>query len=133
MKILIYKNTQDSDLVIGQKVCYKDTNGVYAKLGTITDIYQDFGITHYILNTSFGSYLASELKLIEEVEHNKETNEFNVTIGRYSLRQTIVRGEKYNECTFNTGEYVKLINKHSQECNHLFLALHNYKVENNIY
>lgn len=133
MKILIYKNTQDMDLVIGQKVCYKDTYGAYTKIGTITDTYQDFGITHYILNTSFGGYLASELKLIEEIEHNKETNEFNVSIGRYCLQQTNENGFIHNSAYLKFENYVKLIDSHSQEVSPLFIALHNYKVGNNIY
>ena len=65
MTILINKQTTDSDLSVGMKVCYKDLNGIYSKLGVITDILTDkFGNQNYLINTSFGAYTANELKLI---------------------------------------------------------------------
>lgn len=67
MNILINKKTKDADLKIGMQVCYCDISGAYSKLGVITDTYKDKGgFIEYIINTSFGSYLASELKLIEK-------------------------------------------------------------------
>jgi len=67
MEILINKQTQDSDLNIGLQVCYKNLYGGWSKLGIITDIIEDKnGIKEYLINTSFGSYLADELKLIKK-------------------------------------------------------------------
>ncbi|MDA3781153.1 MAG: hypothetical protein PF487_13150 [Bacteroidales bacterium] len=66
MEILLLKKTKDSDLKIGLQVCYKDLQGGYSKLGTITDTYVHLRFTHYIINTSFGAYLADELKLIKK-------------------------------------------------------------------
>ena len=66
MEILLFKKTQDSDLHIGLKVCYKDLEGNYTKLGVITDTYEQDGVILYLINTSMGSYAANELKLIKE-------------------------------------------------------------------
>jgi hypothetical protein len=66
MEILLLKETKDSDLHIGLKVCYKDINGNYSKLGVITDSYEQDGITLYLINTAMGSYAANELKLIKD-------------------------------------------------------------------
>lgn len=66
MEILLLHQTIDSDLSIGLQVCYEDINGIYSKLGTITDSYEKDGITLYLLNTAMGSYTADELKLIKK-------------------------------------------------------------------
>jgi hypothetical protein len=66
MKILLFKKTKDSDLRVGLQVCYKSINGNYGMLGVITDILETKPLKEYILNTSFGSYTADELKLIKE-------------------------------------------------------------------
>ena len=63
-EVLIYKKTKDSDLSIGLEVCYKNIDGIYCNLGTITDIYQQDGVNLYALNTAMGSYMADELKLV---------------------------------------------------------------------
>lgn len=65
MEILIFKKTTDADLKIGLKICYKDINGNYSKLGTITDFYESDGVLNYLIDTSFGAYMADELKLIK--------------------------------------------------------------------
>jgi hypothetical protein len=65
MEILLYKKTTDEDLKIGLRVCYKDINGIYSKLGVITDWYFSQGVLNFLINTSFGSYTADELKLIK--------------------------------------------------------------------
>ncbi len=66
MEILLFKKTADTDLSEGMEVCYKDINGSYSKLGIITDIVELNGVKNYIINTSFGSYTADELKLIKQ-------------------------------------------------------------------
>lgn len=66
MEILIYKKPTDQDLKKGQKVCYKNLDGVFCKIGKISDTYLDNGIMHYIINTSFGAYHADELRLVKE-------------------------------------------------------------------
>jgi hypothetical protein len=65
MEILLYKKTTDEDLKIGLQVCYKDQNGIYSKLGVITDWVMREGVLNFLINTSFGSYTADELKLIK--------------------------------------------------------------------
>lgn len=65
MEILLNKITTDNDLKIGLQICYQDINGYYSKLGVITDFYEVEGIKNYLINTSFGSYHADELKLIK--------------------------------------------------------------------
>jgi hypothetical protein len=64
MEILLYKKTTDKDLKIGMKICYKDINGVYSKIGKITDWVCTEGVAYFLIDTSFGSYTADELKLI---------------------------------------------------------------------
>ena len=54
----------DSDLYIGLEVCYQDRSGAYSKFGIITDRIQRDGVLNYLLNTSFGAYMADELKLV---------------------------------------------------------------------
>lgn len=68
MKILLFKKTTDADLSIKQQVCYKDQQGEYTKIGIITDCITIRGIKHYLINTSFGTYTADELKLIKNEE-----------------------------------------------------------------
>lgn len=65
MEILLFYKTTDDDLTKGLKVCYKDINGNYSKLGIITDAMEIDGVMNYIINTSFGAYTADELKLIK--------------------------------------------------------------------
>lgn len=66
IEILLLKETKDSDLKEGLKVCYKNIDGVYNNLGIITDIKQPkLGGKEYLINTSFGSYMANELKLLK--------------------------------------------------------------------
>lgn len=64
MNILTNKQTSDDDLTVGQLVCYKNLDGVYCKLGTITDIIDRVPCKEYIIDNSFGSYTADELKLL---------------------------------------------------------------------
>lgn len=70
MEILLNKVTTDADLKKGLQVCYQDQSGEFTKLGKITDIIpaapeKGRPSPEYILNTSFGSYTADELKLIK--------------------------------------------------------------------
>ena len=66
MNIMIYHRTTDKDLYKGLQVCYQDINGVFNRLGIITDAIDDNGILLYLIDTAMGSYVADELKLIEE-------------------------------------------------------------------
>jgi hypothetical protein len=66
MEILFFHKTKDEELSIGLQVCYKNQQGYYNKLGIITDSYEQNGVKLYIINTSFGSYAANELKLIKK-------------------------------------------------------------------
>ncbi len=68
MKILLFKKTTDSDLFKGLQICYKDINGVYNKLGVITDVIDQMYPIQYLINTSMGAYHADELKLIDYEE-----------------------------------------------------------------
>lgn len=67
IEVLINKIPDDTDLKIGQMVCYQNRSGIYAFLGTITDIYNIEGILNYAINTALGTYLASELRLFKKV------------------------------------------------------------------
>lgn len=65
MEVLLFKKTTDEDLQIGQEICYKDANGIYSKIGTVTDWIFKNGAMEFSINTSFGTYTADELKLIK--------------------------------------------------------------------
>ena len=65
IEVLINKIPDDTDLKIGQMVCYQNRSGIYAFLGTITDIYNIEGILNYAIDTAIGTYTASELRLIK--------------------------------------------------------------------
>ena len=66
IEVLINKIPDDTDLKIGQMVCYQNRSGIYAFLGTITDIIVKDNTKHYLINTSMGAYLADELRLIKD-------------------------------------------------------------------
>lgn len=66
LEILLFKIPKDEELYKKRKVCYQNQDGVFNKIGFITDIITIYGINNYILNTSFGAYTADELRLIKE-------------------------------------------------------------------
>jgi len=66
IQVLIYKKPTDKDLKVGQMVCYKNRNGIYAFLGTIDSITIKDNVLNYSINTSMGAYLAEELRLIKD-------------------------------------------------------------------
>jgi hypothetical protein len=70
IEVFLYKDTKDSDLKVGQLVCYQNTFGVYANLGVITDITIADNTKNYLINTSFVAYVASELKLTKTKKNN---------------------------------------------------------------
>lgn len=72
MKILINHTTTDKDLSLGTKVCYKDQEGYYSKVGTIDMISANEGLKTYSIDTAIGNYKASEVKLIREYTYKKE-------------------------------------------------------------
>lgn len=63
--MLILKIPTDKDLENKPRVCYQNIEGVYCKIGIITDIIIVDGFKNYLLNTSFGSYTANELRLLK--------------------------------------------------------------------
>jgi len=65
IEVLINKIPDDTDLKIGQMVCYQNRSGIYAFLGTITDVYNRESILNYAIDTAIGTYLASELRLFK--------------------------------------------------------------------
>ncbi len=65
MEVLIFKIPTDKDLENKLKICYQDINGLFSKIGIITDIIMVDGFKNYLINTSFGSYTANELRLLK--------------------------------------------------------------------
>lgn len=65
IEVLINKIPTDKDLKIGTKICFQNLNGIYAFLGTITDVYNRESILNYAIDTAIGTYIASELRLIK--------------------------------------------------------------------
>jgi len=68
--VLQYKLPIDKDLQKGTPVCYKDTNGIFCKVGKIDDIYNDNGVILYTINNAMGAYMANELRLFKKVFDN---------------------------------------------------------------
>jgi len=64
IEVLINKIPDDTDLKIGTKICFQNLNGIYAFLGTVTDVYNRENILNYAIDTAIGTYLASELRLL---------------------------------------------------------------------
>jgi hypothetical protein len=64
MKIQLFHQTNDSDLSIGQKVCYQNFEGVFVHIGIITHSYIQDGLKLYSLHSAMGLYAANELKLV---------------------------------------------------------------------
>jgi len=99
MKILTFHKTTDSDLKQGLQVCYKNIDGVFNNLGVITDIITDKdGIKNYILNTSFGAYMADELKLIApdklnsvKVKFEDSANDYETNVSSQTTEITAIR------------------------------------------
>ena len=93
MKILINKQTKDSDLKTGLQVCYQNIDGVFNNLGLITDIITDKdGIKNYLINTAMGAYMADELKLID----NSEDMQLTGTHSNYDFYKGVNRkGQPY--------------------------------------
>lgn len=65
IEVLINKIPTDKDLKIGTKICFQNLNGIYAFLGTVTDVYNRENILNYAIDTAIGTYTASELRLIK--------------------------------------------------------------------
>lgn len=70
IEVLINKIPDDTDLKIGQMVCYQNRSGIYAFLGTITDVYNRESILNYAINNAMGAYMANELRLFKKVFDN---------------------------------------------------------------
>jgi hypothetical protein len=57
--------------------------------------------------------------------------QFHVVDGPRQLTQTVVPGfPRFNDCSIDRGDHVELVSQHSSEFTPLFIALHNFKIEN---
>lgn len=54
--------------------------------------------------------------------------QYIVTHENMELTQTIVKGVIFNDCSINEGEICTLVSEHDQEFRPLFIALHNFKI-----
>jgi hypothetical protein len=61
---------------------------------------------------------------------NGQTTNFQVTFGTLNLVQTITNGVRFNEAYVNNGEYLEFMDCNKTIFQPLFVALHNYKIEN---
>ncbi len=55
--------------------------------------------------------------------------QFEVKSENLTIIQTVINGQRYNDCTFFTGEYYESISQHDSRLRPLFIALHNYKIK----
>lgn len=60
-----------------------------------------------------------------------ENGQFEVTHNNLKLVQTLINGERYNDCSIIDSEgYSESVSQHKELFHPLFIALHNYKNEN---
>lgn len=60
-----------------------------------------------------------------------ENGQFEVTHNNLKLVQTIIKGERYNDCSMKDMDgYYELASQNNELFKPLFIALHNYKNEN---
>jgi hypothetical protein len=53
--------------------------------------------------------------------------QYQVTHENLTLTQTVIKGQRFNDCTVFDGHYYELISQHDERMNPLFIALHNFK------
>ena len=60
-----------------------------------------------------------------------ENGQFEVNHNNLTLVQTIINGERYNDCSIKDSEGCsEIVSEHNELFKPLFIALHNYKNEN---
>lgn len=68
------------------------------------------------------------LNLIYMPTVTKQPNgQYFVKIGNLALTQTIINGQRFNDCTIFDGECYELVSQHDERFKPLFIALHNFK------
>jgi hypothetical protein len=60
-----------------------------------------------------------------------ENGQYQVKNENLTLTQTIINGTRHNDCTIFDGEYYELISPNDERMKPLFIALHNYKNNEN--
>ena len=55
--------------------------------------------------------------------------QIEVTHESLTLVQTIGDGIRFNDCSENKGDYIELCSQHDERFKPLFVALHNFKIQ----
>ena len=108
MRVLLNFKTEDRHLNLNQRVCYKDIDGEYRKVGIIASKSIAYGRIQYEIDNAMGLYLADELKLImPEVEVEFKNNKYNYSTS-VSFNTSHQDAHKYFVGTvFDMGVYPK--------------------------
>jgi hypothetical protein len=108
MKVLLFKKTTDNDLYKGLKVAYKNKAGEYTLTGIIDNCYTDQdGIKLYQMNVGI-SFMADELKLIDNSKAVKvifEDSKYNYTTSVNPEATDESLKKYFIGTTFNVGTY----------------------------
>lgn len=56
-----------------------------------------------------------------------QNGQYHVKSGNLTLIQTIINGSRFNECSEVKTDYSELCSQHDERFNPLFIALHNFK------
>ena len=106
MMVMLLLKTEDRHLKLNLRVCYKNTDGVYNKVGIISSTKILDGFIHYEIDNAMGLYLADELKLImPEVEVEFENKEYNYSTSiAYNISHKEAH-EYFVGTVFNLGAY----------------------------
>lgn len=57
-----------------------------------------------------------------------QNGQYEVKSGNFTLVQTVVNNLKINDCSELKGDWVELCNPHDKRFKPLFIALHNFKI-----
>jgi ribosome biogenesis SPOUT family RNA methylase Rps3 len=88
---------------------------------------------YHFLGGFWGVYLPYRNKQkLKAMKVQKLTNgQYQVTDGNLTLTQTVINGTRFNDCTIMEGDFYESISQHSEKMRPLFIALHNYKNNEN--
>ena len=120
MKILLFKQTKDSDLKTGMQVAYKGFDGQYTahRTGVILDIFEQDGVLLY--NVDGFAYMADELKLIAPpaklnsvlVKFEDATNNYETSVSSQTTEITAISyfvGKYFNIAPYPSEKACKCI------------------------
>jgi hypothetical protein len=71
--------------------------------------------------------IAEKLLFIEPTVIRLNNGQYAVSLGNLRLVQTVINGEKFNDCSIVHADYVETVSSNDERFKPLFIALHNFK------